>query len=704
MWSFFLNPGLVRLTAISAIGFFLCLCGIFLVAGSSWLLIRQASISEALLSPARETEHAGDTPSPGASISLPTSSPSGIDIPTSTQAPKEGLAQAALSQDTLSVFTNTIIHANDPIRLVRKLNGGLEIPAQLDYQVNQYSLGDQEDFWVLNSDINQSKQIQATLHYITDHVYFWVEDGVRFSPDSMKSLIDTFESKIYPTNHRFFGSEWTPGVDADPRLFIIYASNLGNRVAGHYYPNDEYLPLVHPFSNTREMFYLNAARLGLAEPFAYSVLAHEHQHMIHWHLDRNEETWMNEGFANLAAFVNGYDVGGADFAYVRDPDLQLNYWSNYPENRLPHYGAAFLFLAYFLDRFGEQASQELVENPANGMSSVDLVLQKIGAADPANGDPISANDFFADWVVATILQDEKVGDGRYATTNYPDAPKSDPTEYIDDCPTASTNREVSQYGADYIRINCQGELTVKFEGRPQVNALPTGAHSGDFSFYSNHGDESAMTLTRQFDFTDQAGPLTLEYWTWYDLETDYDYVYLMASTDGENWKIITTPSGTAGDPTGNNQGWGYTGYSHAVALQDNQVSWIREEVDISQFAGETVWLRFEYITDAAVYAEGFLVDDITVPEIGYATGFEEDEGGWLADGFVRIGNLLPQEFRVSIILVGDETSVESFELDLNNRGLLQVNLDEKTDYAILVVSGTTRFTRQKAIYSFSILK
>ena len=39
-----------------------------------------------------------------------------------------------------------------------------------------------------------------------------------------------------------------------------------------------------------------------------------------------------------------------------------------------------------------------------------------------------------------------------------------------------------------------------------------------------------MTLTRDFDFTSASGPLTLKYHTWYDLEKDYDYVFLEAST------------------------------------------------------------------------------------------------------------------------------------------------------------------------------
>ncbi len=699
-----MKSGLLSLSILSLFGLVLCLCGIFAFGAAAWIVLQKPVTSEALISLTLNPTLVGVDPTPSASPTLPneTEFPENPVIPSPTLPPIEGLAQTAISQDTLSTFNNTIVPMNDPIGLVKILNGRVEIPTQLEFQVRQYALEDRELFWVLDSDGNQSKQVQATLRYITDHTYFWVEDDVRYNPDSMKALMETFENKIYPTNHNFFGSEWSPGVDADPRIFILYASDLGSRVAAQYYPYDEYLPLVHPYSNTREMFYLNAARLGLAEPFAYSVLAHEHQHMIHWFLDRNEETWLNEGFANLAAFVNGYDVGGSDFSYVLDPDLQLNYWSNNEDNRLPHYGAAFLFLAYFLDRFGDTASQELVANPDNGMSSVDAVLENLRITDPKTSSTISADDVFADWVLATFLQDKNVADGRYHYSNYPDAPKSDPTEYIDECPSDANVRDVSQYGVDFIRLDCQGEYSISFEGATQVNVLPQGAHSGDFAFYSNHGDESAMTLTQKFDFSSHTGPLTFSYWTWFDVEQDYDYVYLMASLEGENWKILTTPSGTAYDPTGNNQGWGYTGLSGSSTGPDGHPSWIKEAVDISEFAGQQVWLRFEYITDAAVYAEGFLVDDISIPEIDYSSDFENDDGGWQANGFVRINNLLPQEFRVSLILVGDETRVEHIKLDALNHADIPIILNEQSEYAVLVVSGTTRFTRQKAIYQFTI--
>lgn len=403
---------------------------------------------------------------------------------------------------------------------------------------------------------------------------------------------------------------------------------------------------------------------------------------------------MNEGFSELAAFLNGYDVGGADWLYVMDPDIQLNTWPNDPSATTPHYGNSFLFLTYFLDRFGEDATKALVADPENGMKSIDNALQQIDATDPRTGEPITSDDVFADWVVASYLQDPSVEEGRYTYNIYPDAPRPVETEAISSCPTGMETREVSQYGVDYLLLDCRGDYTLRFEGSVQVSVVPENPHSGDYAFWSNRGDESDMTLTRTFDFTEASGALTLNYWTWYDIEEDYDYLYLLASTDGgDTWQIIETPSGTDQDPSGNSYGWGYNGVSGR---------WIEESVDISQFAGQEVILRFEYVTDAAVNGEGFLLDDVSIPEIDYSTDFESDEGGWEAAGWVRIENILPQTFRLSLIRYGDEITVEEIEVPADNATEIPLSIGGDVDEVVLVVSGTTPFTRQNAAYRFEI--
>ena len=587
---------------------------------------------------------------------------------------------------------------NDLIDLAARLNGKIGIPRTVEPPAIPFKIGDRRDFWVSNVDNSENTLIEAKLVYLSDHMYFWIEEGVRYNQQDLAALAATFENKIYPTDRNFFGSEWTPGVDGDPHVNILYARDLGINLAGYFSSADEYNPLAHEYSNAVELFLLNSDNIGLEEPFTYGVLAHEFQHMIHWYQDRNEDSWLNEGFSELAALLNGYYESGFDWAYIQDPDLQLNDWPNDPSQTTPHYGSGFLFVTYFLERFGNQATQAIVINPENGLTSIDLTLENQGIKDSQTGFQVNSDDVFLDWVITNYLQDAAVGDGRFSYQIYKGAPKASATEEFDHCPARNQERSVSQYGVDYISIVCKGDYHLKFQGVPDVGVLPVDPYSGKSAFWSNKGDESDMTLTRKFDFRENTGPLTLKYWTWYDLEQDYDYLYLTASTDGVTWQILSTPSGTAEDLSGNSFGWGYNGLSGG----NGDPIWIQEVVDISQFAGQEVQIRFEYVTDAAVNGEGFLLDDISIPETGYFSDYEQDNDGWEAAGWVRIQNSLPQSYRLAVISIGDQTTVEYVNLSDSNSLDMPIHIGGGVDEVIFVVTGTTRFTRQKADYQFEI--
>ena len=99
--------------------------------------------------------------------------------------------------------------------------------------------------------------------------------------------------------------------------------------------------------------------------------------------------------------------------------------------------------------------------------------------------------------------------------------------------------------------------------------------------------------------------------------------------------------------------------------------------------------------------EGLLIDDVGLPVLGYETDFEKDDGGWQADGFARVSSLLPQTFRVSLILQGRTTTVQTITLDANQSASIPLSLGGDVKSAILVVSGVTRFTRQEATYQVS---
>jgi hypothetical protein len=217
-------------------------------------------------------------------------------------------------------------------------------------------------------------------------------------------------------------------------------------------------------------------------------------------------------------------------------------------------------------------------------------------------------------------------------------------------------------------------------------------------WWSNRGDDSDTMLTRPLDLTD-VDEATLDFWTWYHIEDDWDYAYVVASTDGgSTWEILTTPSGTGTDPNGNSFGWGYTGESGGTR------EWIHEQVSLSAYTGQEVLVGFEYVTDDAVNRPGFVLDDIAVPEIGYSTDLEEDGGGWDAAGFVRHANVLHQRWLIQMVLFGDETTVERLEVDENGFGEWTIPLDSTADRAVITISAMAPVTTEVAPYSYEIGK
>lgn len=631
-----------------------------------------------------------DNPLP---IDIPVLPP--ITQPTQTYNPdfiqKPGDDQLTLAYETLSTLQNTFVPENDPRELAARLKNVKFIPETVPNETD-FQVGDKKDFWVTNVDTNENRQITAILQYATENSFFWFEEGVKFNAKDLEILATSFEKDIIPTNREFFGTEDIPGIDEDHRLYVLFATDLGSSLAGYFSSADSLPPEVHQYSNAHEMFLLNADNVYLDEEFTFGVLAHEYQHMIHFFRDRNETSWLNEGFSELAAFLNNYYDSGFDFYYLQNTDVQLNDWPNDSDATIAHYGSSFLFVNYFLNRFGEEATKLLVKHENNGLDSLDDVLKSIDARDPSTNQPVSSDDLFVDWIITNYLNDENVGDGHYVYKNYSRMTRATITETIDSCNFPYLQRTVSQYGIDYIELSCDQEFKLTFKGSAITNVIPESSYSGNYAFWSNKGDESHMVLSQKFNFSNISSPISMTFMTWYDIEVDYDYLYLTASVDGENWDIVQTTTCTTENPSGNSYGCGFNGVSN---------SWVKQYVDLSPYAGNQVELRFEYITDAAVNGEGLLIDDIEIPAIAYQTDFEENDGGWKAEGWARISNYLPQTYELVLIeFKGGEVKITRLDGMENQEINIPINgkLNNKT---ILLVSGTTRYTRQKALYEIS---
>ena len=542
------------------------------------------------------------------------------------------------------VLQNTPVPERDLLDLaVRLKRVSADVPRVVRAEPLPRAVGDQQLFWVSDQSALSYFKVTATLRYITPHVYMWVENGYNVSDEEIQRSAERFETHIYPLTRQFFGSEWSPGVDSDPHISIFNGYVPG--VGGYYSSADEFSCLVNPYSNEQEMFYINLDNASPGQDYYDGILAHEFQHMIHWYNDRNETTWINEGLSELSAQLNGFETSGSVGAFIGCPDTQLTSWPDLPGQAAANYGAAHSFMNYLLQRFGEIFIRDIVTEKSNGLSSIDRILQSRGLG-------MTANDVFADWVIANYLGDPHVGpDGRFGHRLLQ---ASFAVDAVHDAYPVERATDVHQYGTDYIELNGAGDLLLEFQAPTQVKISDNQPHSGHYQWWSNRGDDSNMMLTRAFDLTGLPSA-TLEFWLWHDIEREWDYAYVEVSTDGgHTWDILRGTYSTDQNPNGNSFGWAYTGLSGGGDIP----GWVQERVDLTPYAGQEVLIRFEYVTDDAVNHAGLCLDDISIPELGYSDDVESDGGGWDARGFVRSNNRLPQRFLLQLIEFGPEVRVQ----------------------------------------------
>jgi immune inhibitor A len=613
-----------------------------------------------------------------------------VEVPPPLPADVSLIREPVLLADHASAaaLANSDVPVRDLHGLAVRLRGVRpDVPYAISDSSPDYEIGTVRAFSVDDLDNEETFLIEAELRYKTEHLYMWVEQGVEIAQAQLENAAEIFEKQIYPANRAFFGSEWTPGVDGDPHLSILHARRIGSSVAAYYSSADEYSAEVRPDSNQMEMFYVNADNASVGSAFYLGTLAHEFQHMIHWYNDRNEETWLNEGMSELASLINGFDPGGSDYAWSIRPDTQLNTWSD-DDARSAHYGGAFLFTTYLLDRFGEALTQAVVAHPENGIPSIDIVLAE-------NETGLTFTDVFADWAAAVYLDDPELADGRFGYEFIDTVQPELDDEHI--YYPAERATQVSPYGVDYIYLRGGVDLTLDFYGDTRARLLDTQPHSGDRFWYANRGDDSDMRLTRAFDLGGLS-QATLQFWTWYDLEGDWDYGYVVVSNDdGATWQILRGPSTTDANPNGNSYGWGYTG------LSGDGPSWVEEQIDLGAYAGQRILVRFEYVTDDAINYPGWAIDDISIPELGYQDDVEGDDDGWLAEGFVQTNNFVPQAYLVQLVTFGSETTVQHLPLGEDQSARWHLPLTD-ADHGVLLISSLANVTTEPAGYYYRLEK
>lgn len=526
-------------------------------------------------------------------------------------------------------------------------------------------------------------RVEAELMAVTDHAYFWVETSLGYDPAEVVEVAQQFEGQFYPEVTRLFGTEWRPGIDNDPRFSILHLDGYAEgSELGFFDSGDEFPRTINRASNEQELVYLNMENLLLGEDLYFGTLVHEAQHLIHWNLDSNESTWTNEGLSQLVELMVGLDTVDTVFDYLDNPGTQLNSWEYEDEDAIyAHYGAAYLFMVYLWEQLGEQAIMDLARHPGDGLVGVNGIL---AAYRPEQG----LADFIGDWTVANYLDDPAAG-AEYGYTNlYLDKPTH--ALEIDTVPFSGIN-EVNQFGTQYVALNISGDATISFAGDTRRALIGSPPPSGEMMWYAAPIDEASSQLTASFDLTGLPSA-TLEFWAWYDLEEDYDFAYVSVSADGGNsWQLLLPDHASAGE-----YGPALNGRSDEEA--DAQDGWVPESISLNSYVGQQIILRFEVLTDAAYSFKGagFALDDIAIPELGYASDVEGGPDGWQADGFVRSGWLLTQQWGLNLIQNGPVPQVTSLVLNERNQGQWVVEFGPEG--GVLVITALTPFTHDPASY------
>jgi len=110
-------------------------------------------------------------------------------------------------------------------------------------------------------------------------------------------------------------------------------------------------------------------------------------------------------------------------------------------------------------------------------------------------------------------------------------------------------------------------------------------HSASNSFKSRYINADVSSMTTVYPIPITAG-MKLSFYCWYNTENNFDDAFVEVSTDGRYYKVLDV----------------FTGSSS---------SWQYKEYDLSNYTGESLFIRFRYTTDSNTLQEGFYVDDIT---------------------------------------------------------------------------------------------
>ena len=580
----------------------------------------------------------------------------------------------------------------DDVRLAIAYLGANPAQATPDAPID-FQVGSVGTFYIGNVDSNTVNTIDAELMSIGDNAYFWFDRGSGSIEPNAATLAQVTESfdEIYDTLYEYFGVFEPVGgrvhiVHASPEVLCDVPDQC--HLAGYFSSRDLLPQSIRPQSNERPMFVMNTQQFGTANYL--DVLAHELRHMLGNEYDAGEEDWFVEGGAMLAEELAGFEllpqIRGSLF--LENPDRQLNNWTD--GDTIPHYGQGYLVNRFIYDRLGADLYRDFIFSSEPGLRGIDRVADE-------NGLDLTGEQLWLDWLAAMALHELKTAPAEFQWAG--PSLGSVATTPVDNLP-ATFETTVYQYAADYYELPSSGEVTIEFTGQPTASLLGTEPPSGEHFWYAQRANDSNPRLTRAIDLRD-VGRATLEYDVFVDIETGYDFAYVaLSADDGQTWTPLVAngmqglqaeddPSDSALAPRF------YTGRTG---------SWVSESIDLTDYTGQEILLRFEYVTDPILTYAGLALDNIAIREIGFFDDAETLDSGWIGEGFTRVTSRLPQLWPLQLITFDEDSRPSVQQLDIDQDGQLRYSFQTLpgTRRPLLIVAAIAPETLEIAHYSLFI--
>ena len=338
-----------------------------------------------------------------------------------------------------------------------------------------------------------------------------------------------------------------------------------------------------------------------------------------------------------------------------------------------------MFILYLAERFGEGILPALLQDKANGWSSVGNALRGYTA--------VSADEVFADWALANYFLDFRRGYGYSALEA--DLPPPAPSASYNSFP-AEHEGSLPQYSTEYIMIDARGggKLNLRLRQDQDARLIDEDSIEGDHFYYAVTSDDGNSTLTRAFDLP-AVNRASLDFRVWHDLDSGNEYGFITISQDdGATWQNL---SSNFTQPTEVYRDHYRTGYTGKTA------NWLPDTISLSAYAPGRVLLRFEVNSSYATNYAGMAIDDLRIRTIDYHDGFETPDDSWVADGWVRTDNRLPNKTWLQVAQdTGDRLHV-SRQL-MRGSGDMTIDLLPGARQAIVAVSPIVRHTSLKTKY------